>query len=226
MKNKSTLSVNSWHNALSFLATLFISMSRLVCQQCHYPKPSCICHAVVGVNNRCKIWVLQHPHEVKQAKNTVRLLQLALNKIEVVVGQYPDDFTQIAALPLANTALLYPSEQARFLDEASCGANAQLQNLVVLDGTWKKTHRLLQQNPWLTQFQCVSFSRLPTNQYTIRKANKANSLSTLEAVAHSLHLIEQCPAEPLLHLLTAFIDKQTQHMSDEVKRRYAITRNN
>ena len=41
-----------------------------------------------------------------------------------------------------------------------------------------------------TQFKTVSFKQLPQNQYLIRKAPREDSLSTLEAVAHSLHLIE------------------------------------
>ncbi|MEI8618884.1 hypothetical protein P4S63_22370 [Pseudoalteromonas sp. B193] len=55
----------------------------------------------------------------------------------------------------------------------------------------EKSHKILQLTTLLNQFKTVSFKQLPKNRYAIRKAPRADSLSTLEAVAHGCFLIEQ-----------------------------------
>jgi DTW domain-containing protein YfiP len=95
-----------------------------------------------------------------------------------------------------------------------------IETLVVLDGTWKKVHKMLMLNPWLMSLPHVSFSDLPKNQYHIRKAEQAFSLSTLEATAHFLHLYEAISPEPLYRALAGMIEQQTRLMPADVKQRY------
>ena len=57
---------------------------RAVCLTCHYPQSTCVCSAIKACNNQHDILVIQHPSEAKNAKNTVRLLSLSLNKLTVI----------------------------------------------------------------------------------------------------------------------------------------------
>ncbi|WP_105189545.1 tRNA-uridine aminocarboxypropyltransferase [Pseudoalteromonas sp. T1lg48] len=191
-------------------------MARPLCSQCHYPPSSCVCPFVTQVNNRIKLWVLQHPHEQKQAKSTTPLLQLGLTNVQLCVGELPEDFTEVRAISKQACALLYPGPTAEPVEHI----NTPLEHIIVLDGTWSKVHRLCQQNPWLHELKTLSFDQVPHSRYHIRKANREQSLSTLEASAYCLHHLEGLDTNPLLHLLDGFVTMQTKQMPDAVKQRY------
>lgn len=196
-------------------------MKRTNCTKCHYPVTTCVCQYVTNkVENKTKIVILQHPDEVNLAKNTVRLLQLQLANIQVIIGENENDFAQACQdLPQHSTALLYPGENA--IDVLDCTSlPVQLTHLVVIDGTWKKTNKIFALNPWLHALRKVSFNSVPQNQYHIRKAEQSYSLSTLEAVGHFIHIVDDCDNQPLLYLLDGMIEQQTKFMPEHVKARY------
>ncbi|TMO81090.1 DTW domain-containing protein [Pseudoalteromonas sp. S3776] len=196
-------------------------MSRKICERCKFTPSTCICKAVSRINNKVRVIILQHPSEEKIAKNTAKLVNLSLTGCEIVKGENNNDFAILKSLPLESTVLLYPNEQAINLDEKARSAVINnITHLIVIDGTWKKAYKILQLTPLLSKFKTVSFKQLPKNRYAIRKAPRADSLSTLEAVAHSLSLLEQLDPAPLYNLLDELIKKQTQHMPEYVKARY------
>ena len=198
-------------------------MARELCSHCGFSVKTCLCDSISIINNKLKIIILRHPSEEKVTKNTANLLNLGLDNCQILAGESEQDFLQLATLPKETTAVLYPADNALCLDEHTATTVALKQSfthLIVIDGTWKKAYKMLQLTPSLQGFQAVSFKQIPQNKYVIRKAPRADSLSTLEAVAHSLKLIEGLDVTPLYKLLAALVDKQTQHMPDNVKARY------
>ncbi|WP_105255595.1 tRNA-uridine aminocarboxypropyltransferase [Pseudoalteromonas sp. T1lg75] len=191
-------------------------MARPLCSRCHYPPSSCVCPFVNQIDNRIKLWVLQHPHEQKQAKSTTPLLQLGLTNVQLCVGELPEDFAEVRAISEQACALLYPSTDAEPVEQS----HSPLEHIIVLDGTWSKVHRLWQQNPWLHELKALSFDQVPASRYHIRKANREQSLSTLEASAYCLAHLEGLDTRPLLHLLEGFVTMQTKQMPAAVKQRY------
>lgn len=196
-------------------------MTRQVCERCLFTPSTCICGAIKRLTNKVSVVILQHPSEEKIAKNTAKLLNLSLTDCKIIKGENNTDFAMLNSLPVKSTVLLYPNEHATNLDDTNPKpALSNITHLIVIDGTWKKAYKILQLTPLLTKFKTVSFKQLPQNRYAIRKAPRADSLSTLEAVAHSLLLIEQLNPAPLYNLLDELIQKQTQHMPEHVKARY------
>ncbi|AZN32483.1 tRNA-uridine aminocarboxypropyltransferase [Pseudoalteromonas sp. Xi13] len=196
-------------------------MTRQVCERCLFTPSTCICGAIKRLTNKVSVVILQHPSEEKIAKNTAKLLNLSLTDCKIIKGENNTDFAMLNSLPVESTVLLYPNEHATNLDDTNPKpALSKITHLIVIDGTWKKAYKILQLTPLLTKFKTVSFKQLPQNRYAIRKAPRADSLSTLEAVAHSLLLIEQLNPAPLYNLLDELIQKQTQHMPEHVKVRY------
>jgi len=177
-----------------------VIMSRPICDLCLYPVKTCVCEAVSNVTCQTKIYVMQHPSEVKAAKNTVRLAQLCLKNLTLIVGEEPDDFKSIQNLSVENTFLLYPDDDAIEVEHLKQSNRLPI-NLIILDGTWKKAYKLKMMNPWLSQFKTLSFASLPKNQYVIRKAKRSDSLSSLEAIAYSLEVIENANTAPLYNVL-------------------------
>ncbi len=177
---------------------------RAYCPNCAYPVTVCLCHTIRPQANRTNVWILQHPSEAGVAKNTAHLVGLGLTACNIVVGERPADFSPlinaIKATP-EGWALLYPGDKSTALE--ACPNKAAIGNLVVLDGTWKKAYKLFMLNPWLSAIPQLHFDAPPKGRYRIRKTRVADGLSTLEAVAWGLKLIEGANPEPLWALLEA-----------------------
>ena len=187
-------------------------MSRAYCSCCQLPQSACLCGHVVTQACPLPVIILQHPLEAKHAKSTVPLLRLALPDIQVEITE------QLAPPPLPPEGdwwLLYPGPQALDLDsEQGRQASHRIGGLIVLDGTWRKTRRLLHLNPWLRQLPSLSFSQAPNSAYDIRKGPGGQALSTLESVSHVLHRLQpNFATAPLQALLLARVRQFETHIA-------------
>lgn len=161
--------------------------------------------------------------EVSNAKGTARLLHLSLPGSRLVTGEV---FAQSDWEPLlANkqAVLLYPDTPEDsasglatppFLSLATLAGPSQL-CLVVLDGTWRKSRKMLYQNPFLRQLPRLPLRGMPAARYVIRKAHKPDQLSTLEATCAALAQLEAEPARyvPLLKAFDGFVAQQLGYAS-------------
>ena len=72
----------------------------------------------------------------------------------------------------------------------------------------------------MTQFKTVSFSELPENKYHIRKAQRTDSLSSLEAMAYALQIVESQSMSKAYKALDKMMENQFKYMPAEVRARY------
>jgi len=178
------------------------------CDACGLPARTCVCALVTPVRNEVEVLVLQHQQEAREAKNSARLLRLGLARCRVVVGEAfePDALRALLDRDVSTVALLYPSEGlAR--SEAETAA-APPERLVVLDGTWRKSLRLLHANPLLQSLPRWSLRPAAPARYApLRKTRVAAHLSTLEATCAALAEIERAPDRytPLLDAFDRFV---------------------
>jgi len=201
-------------------------MTRLSCAVCLRPQSSCICQWITPLAHRVEVVVLQHPLEVTHAKGSARLLHLSLPHSVLAVGEVFAD-AQLQALisapldahTLAHpatfqpkyTILLYPDSpqhQTLGLPAPPALAAERLRDpsqlrLIVLDGTWRKSRKMLYLNPLLHALPRLALRDMPASGYRIRKAHKPDQLSTLEATCAALAQLEG-NAEPFAPLLAAF----------------------
>ena len=169
-----------------------------------------------------EVVILQHPLEVDHAKGSARLLHLSLPHSRLVTGEVFDPALLQALLtaplvPEASAArprqalLLFPDtpeEKALGLSAPSVLAGDGLRDpaqwrLIVLDGTWRKSRKMLYQNPLLQRLPRLALREMPASHYLIRKAHRPDQLSTLEATCAALMQLEG-QAEKYQRLLTAF----------------------
>lgn len=203
--------------------------TRPLCATCWRPQRTCICQWVTPTPHAVEVVVLQHPLEVAQAKGSARLLHLSLPHSRLVTGEVFDE-AQLQALLSApldaaagtpapqHTLLLYPDtpqDQARGLPAPPPLAAGALREpaslrLIVLDGTWRKSHKMLYQNPLLQQLPRLALRDLPPSHYLIRKAHRPDQLSTLEATCLALMQLEGDAAscQPLLAAFDGFVAQQ------------------
>jgi DTW domain-containing protein YfiP len=185
-------------------------MSRILCKQCQRPIIACICEFICKIENTTAVLVLQHPSEVKQTKGTVALLSRSLSHCQVLVGEDFSQHDEVNTI-LANhqALLLYPSAQAEALSLIKNGLNSTNYNdnstninhgensqqpklLIIIDGTWKKAYRMfmLSYNLQALKQVCLPDALANSGQYLIRKVNKNNALSSLEACCFALAILD------------------------------------
>lgn len=196
---------------------------RAICPRCLRPQPTCICRWIAPIAHAVEVLILQHPLETKHAKGSARLLHLSLPNSRLVIGEVFDEQELNALLyapgaPRRQPVLLYPEtpddaalkQPATFLDMT--GAAPQELRLVVLDGTWRKSRKMLYANPLLQTLPRLALRDAPASQYLIRKARGAHQLSTLEATCYALMQLESDDAKyaPLLDAFRGFV---MQHLS-------------
>lgn len=151
-----------------------------------------------------QLTILQHPSEVGVAKNTARLIKLAIKTTNIWVGETARDFLEaqnsLTQSPLP-VRVLYPTEHTTMLSE-SCPQDQGPYHFVLIDGTWKKAYKLWQLNAWLHTLPTISIQDV-RSRYDIRKAPAEHCLSTLEAAAFCLEQTEGINCSPLFTLFEA-----------------------
>ena len=179
-------------------------MSRPTCPRCERPLAGCLCGCIRPLDNAVPLLILQHPEEARQAKGTARLLQLCLRRCERQVGEaFPAPATGTPPL-----LLLYPPEPGAPPPPAPPGT-ADPPRLVLLDGTWRQSRRLMRQSPWLQALPRLALTAQPPSRYAIRKAHAPHQLSSLEAAALALAQLQAAlDTQPLWDALDAFVALQ------------------
>lgn len=181
-------------------------MTRARCGRCERPQVDCLCHWIRPVDNPVPVLVLQHTLEVHQAKGSARLLQLSLSRCRVVVGPPWDE--GVLANPAGRPSLLlYPATPGEAVAAAPAGLDHQL---VVLDATWRKSRRMLFEQPWLRALPRLALHAPPPSRYTIRRAERPDQRSTLEATCLALAQLEDDDARyaALLQAFDGFVAQQ------------------
>ncbi|MGV8805437.1 MAG: tRNA-uridine aminocarboxypropyltransferase [Polaromonas sp.] len=202
---------------------------RAACPHCLRPQNACLCPWIRPTAHQAEVLILQHPLEVHEAKGTARLLHLSLARSRLVTGEQfaqaelralltgpldqalEDGTAQASAAAPRQAVLLYPDlpqDRALGLPAPPALAPSCLQDpaglrLVVLDGTWRKSRKMLHANALLQQLPRVALHNLPMSHYLIRKARRPDQLSTLEATCAALAQLEG-RSEPFQPLLDAF----------------------
>ena len=155
--------------------------------------------------------------EVANAKGSARLLHLSEAGSAIAQGEAFDPAQLHALLHEGGQAplLLYPDtpgERALGMPappavDAALLADPAAVRLVVLDGTWRKSRKMLYQNPLLQALPRLPLTQMPASHYLIRKAHAPDQLSTLEASCYALGQLHGDLAgfQPLLDAFDRFV---------------------
>jgi DTW domain-containing protein YfiP len=176
---------------------------------------------VQPVPTRTRVLLLQHPKERKVGVGTARMAHLSLTNSVLRVGlDFSADPLVRAALSGDNpVCVLFPKPGA--LDVADLPRDRPV-TLVVLDGTWSLARKLLRLNPALAALPHVAFTPQRPSQYRIRRQPSKICVSTVEALAEVLAIIEpeNGPFDRLLGPFAAMVDRQVQFVNEIGSRRH------
>jgi DTW domain-containing protein YfiP len=191
-----------------------------MCAVCLRPQQTCICRWVTALPNQVEVLILQHPLEVSNAKGSARLLHLSLSNSRLEVGEaFEPQHLQALLSPERRSVLLYPDTEDASLGlarpqpfDAAC--LQQPLRLVVLDGTWRKSRKMLYLNPLLQALPRMPLRDTPPSHYLIRKAHLPDQLSTLEATVYALAQLENDinKFDPLIAAFDGFVAQQASYV--------------
>jgi DTW domain-containing protein YfiP len=194
---------------------------RAACPTCLRPQTTCICRWIDAHAFDTSLLILQHPLEVRNAKGSARLLHLCVPGSVMLTGEAFDPATLAAHLAADGRTplLLYPQAPGApaALDQPDPGqGGAAGLRLVVLDGTWRKSRKMLHVNPLLATLPRLALRQMPASHYRIRKAHAPDQLSSFEAAAYALSALQGDGADPaslhgLLRAFDGFVDQQAAY---------------
>ena len=182
------------------------------CARCGKPMALCVCSDIVAMDHRVAVLILQHPQEQDVALGTARLTTLHLKHATLKVGLSwpslskalgrPADPKRWAVLYLgsARAAALAAGREIIMVDrkgEAAADQGtvlAELEGIVLLDGSWSQAKALWWRNPWMLKCRRIVLGpRRPSRYGKLRHEPRRDALSTLEAAALLLSRLEGRP---------------------------------
>ncbi len=187
-------------------------MKRVQCPQCTRPLSVCYCHLIKRIANVWPVHILQHAGEARHALGTARIAALSLENclLSTTVDSAPTGQTMDRMLS-DSPVLIYPGAEAMPISDL---LDLPPRPLVFIDATWRKSRRLLFETPELRSLPRYALHDMPPTRYRIRQSKQHNAVSTLEAIIHTLELLEAVPGKyaSLLTAMDWMIAQQIKHI--------------
>jgi DTW domain-containing protein YfiP len=160
----------------------------------------CLCAELTPLELETRLVVVMHRREARQTTNTGRLAAMSLARGEVLVRGDRASPLDPAALAGAEgrAIVLFPSEDAAVLDAALAASLRRPVTLVVPDGCWRQTRHMVRHEAAISGLPRVKLPPGPPGAYRLRHGAPAGGLSTLEAVARALGVLEGPDVQALL----------------------------
>ncbi|MFC1641855.1 tRNA-uridine aminocarboxypropyltransferase [Myxococcota bacterium] len=172
------------------------------CPICWIRRAHCICAEIPQVTNRTQVVIVRHFWERRKSTGTARPALLALRQCQCwELGCDPAPVNALLG-SLSNSWLLYPGPPP------SAVPSAVPETLVVLDGTWAQTRRMLRRLDSLHHVPRLALPPKSNPPLRLRHSSLAEGRSTLEAIADALRWLEETTAaERLEHLHQLYVQQ-------------------
>jgi DTW domain-containing protein YfiP len=153
------------------------------CERCLLQRRVCLCAAIPTLPTRTRIVIVRHHLERHRSSNSGRLAHLALPNSEIVEHGGSGGPARLPALEGA--WLLFPEGEAA--REPPAAPPAQL---VVLDATWSQARRMYRKLHALRGLPVLRLPEAPMAAGRLRESPAPGRVSTIEAIARALRLLE------------------------------------
>jgi len=163
------------------------------------------------VDNKVTVLILQHPQEQDRALGTAGLICRTLADAKLAVGLSWRNLGHALGVPAeakdwgvlylgsshvegkAGSLVALDRKGAPLANQAA--ARAGLKGMVALDGNWAQAKALWWRNAWLTKLRrFVVVPDGPSLYGSLRQEARPDAVSTLEAVAFALSVLQNDPA--------------------------------
>lgn len=182
---------------------------------------ACFCDRITVLPTRTRILLLQHPRERHMAIGTARMAHRALpsSRLRVGLDFAGDPEMQAVLADSPATYVLFPGPEALPVQQLPRDRSI---TLVVLDGTWWQARKLLKLNPAIARLPRVAFRPRKPSAYVIRREPADFCVSTIEALAEVLGVLEPEGGrfERLLDPFHAMVERQRWFQAEVRSRRH------
>lgn len=163
------------------------------CLKCFLNPSLCICSLLPTLDLKTKISLIIHAKELKRTTNSGRLALHCLTNSELRIrgeSQQPLDLSDLLS-PSYHSLLFYPSDAAveLTLDYLRPLSDKPI-HLIVPDGNWRQASKVQTRHPELKNIPRVNLKRPNLAKFHLRAESSEFGMSTLEAIAHALGVIE------------------------------------
>jgi DTW domain-containing protein YfiP len=154
----------------------------------------CLCAEVPTLHTRTRVVIVRHCGEITRSSNSGRLAAMALRNAEIIDHGVPG--TPPTRVDVADARLLYPGGELLRADTPPA-------KLIVLDATWSQVRRMRRKVGGLEHISTASIPPVPTVGPRLRASPGDGKVSTLEAIAHALGVLEGAAVRDALLALFA-----------------------
>lgn len=179
------------------------------CEVCRMHSKLCICNEIqqIQIATKTRLYLAMHIAEKNKPSNSARLLKLTLPNSEIRyqgLVKEPLDISGILS-EQRDTYLLYPEADLQPVDLLH---NKKPINLLVPDGTWQQAKKIAALLTAKLKVPRLSVPGLEASNYKLRVADRQGRLSTLEAVARVLEVLEGVEVRRKLeHIFQVMIER-------------------
>jgi DTW domain-containing protein YfiP len=189
-----------------------ITGTEVECPRCGKPAALCVCADIEPIDNRIALVILQHPQEQDRELGTARLSVLHLKRAILKTGLSWPSLAKalgrevnpkrwaVLYLGAATAASLPKDRELTLLDSKNAPlpeqerALAEIDGIIVLDGSWSQAKTLWWRNPWVLKCRRLALNpKQPSRYGKLRREPRREGLSTLEAAALALARLGRQP---------------------------------
>ena len=189
-----------------------LTADEAVCPRCMKPLALCVCDEIAPIANDIALLILQHPQEQDRLLGTARIAAQHFTQATLKVGLSwpslakalgkPADPKRWATLFLGSTrgSDFPPGREVAVFDRKGApladqeGALADIDGVVLLDGTWSQAKTLWWRNAWLLKGKRIALKPQRRSLYGQRRREaRREGLSTIEAAGLVLARLENRP---------------------------------
>jgi len=171
------------------------------CDRCLLPRRLCVCAEIPAIATRTRVVIVRHVSERWRSSNSGRMAALALTNCEILEHGDRDAPLDGAALAVRGSWLVFPEGEPR-----TAPPEPPPERIVILDGTWQQARKMRTR---LAALRGMPVLRLPDQAAPgprLRASPAHGMVSTIEAIARALRLLEgDAPAEALERLFELMV---------------------
>ncbi len=172
------------------------------CPDCLLLVRLCMCAEIVPQATRTHVVILRHVGEESRASNTGRIAAKALRDAQLIDHGRVD--APVATLaPMPGTWLVWPEGPPAHVAPTPPPAR-----LIFVDATWQQARRMRQRLPFLRGLPVLALPVADVPEARLRASPGRGRVSTIEAIALALRLVEgEAPAAELERLFAIMVER-------------------
>lgn len=163
------------------------------CPHCRLNNNLCLCAWIKSIKCESNISLVVHVRELTLTSNTAQFVEKLLpDQSQIFIrGKQFENFDAAPIVERSGTPLfLYPHEDAQILNEEFKSKHPGPYHIIVPDGNWHQARRVRKREELFKSIPAITLPSGIETVYKLRKAPCPEWLSTFEAVAYALGILE------------------------------------